>query len=99
MAGEYVLISPSPNALTPLLQASTWEKLHSTETTGKVTMMITAVTESTIQRTVIEITTVAVDIALALIHHHVVTDNEGEVWYYLYNAYMYLSVDNISVLE
>lgn len=24
----------------------------------------------------------------------VVTDNEGEVWYYLYNAYMYLSVDD-----
>ena len=59
--------------------AATCKYLHfsnfppGTETTGKVTMMITAVTESTIQRTVIEITTVAVDIALALIHHHVST--------------------------
>lgn len=47
--------------------------LPGTETTGKVTMMNTAVTKSTIQRTVIVITTVAVDIALALIHHHVST--------------------------
>lgn len=116
-------------------------------------MMITPVTRSTIQGTVIEIIMAAVGIALALIHHHVsmdivlchdpmlghppykqtmfdfsltnviqvisgnfwsswfcfvllflpltcsfclfqvVTDNERDVWYYLYNAYMYLSVD------
>lgn len=93
MVGEYVLITPSPNELTLLLQESTWERLHSTETTGKVTMMITPVTRSTIQGTVIEIIMVAVGIALALIHHHVVTDNERDVWYYLYNAYMYLPVD------
>jgi len=47
--------------------------LPGTETTGKVTMMITPVTKSTIQRTVIAITTVAVDIALDLTHHHVST--------------------------
>ena len=29
MAGEYVLITPSPNELTLLLQESTWEKLRS----------------------------------------------------------------------
>ena len=44
-----------------------------TETTGKVTMMITAVTRSITQETVIAITTVVVGIALALIHHHVST--------------------------
>ena len=48
--------------------------LIGTETTGKVIMMITAVTRSTIQGTVIVITTVAVGIALALIHHHVSID-------------------------
>lgn len=45
--------------------------LPGTETTGKVTMMITPVTRSTIQGTVIVITTGAVGIALALILHHV----------------------------
>ena len=47
--------------------------LPDTETTGKVTMMITPVTRSTIQGTVIVITTGAVGIALALILHHVST--------------------------
>lgn len=51
------------------LQSSNF--LPGTETTGRVTMTITAVTRSTIQGTVIGITTVAVGIALALIHHHV----------------------------
>lgn len=37
-------------------------------------MMITPVTRSTIQGTVIEIIMVAVGIALALIHHHVSMD-------------------------
>ena len=48
--------------------------LPGTETTGKVTMMIIAATGSTTQGTVIEITTVAVGIAPALIHHHVSID-------------------------
>ena len=47
--------------------------LPGTETTGKVTMMITPVTRSTIQGIVIVITTGAVGIALALILHHVST--------------------------
>ena len=47
--------------------------LPGTETTGKVTMMITSVTRSTIQGTVIVITTGAVGIALALTLHLVST--------------------------
>lgn len=65
MVGVYEWITPSQNGLTHQLLGSIWANLHSTETIARVTMMTTVVIKSIMPRIDI-VTTMAVDMVIAL---------------------------------